>query len=170
MRDASLKEEKEEERAREGAGSLSVIEERIVSDRVERRKSFEDSFLLFTDRPAAVGDDGSARIGGRARNLYAKSVRNFISFFHGARATGGKGKKGGRFCTRQKRRKGANSGAGKRGGHTRRDTRRRREAKRKGSITHIHPLYPSGSSLSPLPPTLSNHSPRKQASNQLPVT
>ena len=68
MSDASLKEEeKEEERARgeRMAGSLRMVEERIVSDRVERRKSFEDSFLLFTDRPGSVGDGAMATMAAR---------------------------------------------------------------------------------------------------------
>lgn len=161
------------------AGSLRMVEERIVSDRVERRKSFEDSFLLFRDRPGCDGERD--RVGGEiyTRNLCGISFRSFTEREPQSGDSGGKGKKGGRFCTRQKRRERVRTaaaeekrGAGKRGGHTRRDTRRRREAKRKGSITHIHPLYPSGS-LSSLPPnTLESLSAQasKQASNQLPVT
>ena len=117
-----LSERRERRRKREGwVGSLRMdrIEERIVSNRVERRtpRSRNERERVsripfsFLRGPAGERWRRWRTRWSRRRNLYAKSVRNFISFFHGARATGGgKGKKGGRFCTRQKRRKGANSG------------------------------------------------------------
>ena len=117
-----LSERRERRRKREGwVGSLRMdrIEERIVSNRVERRtpRSRNERERVsripfsFLRGPAGERWRRWRTRWSRRRNLYAKSVRNFISFFHRARATGGgKGKKGGRFCTRQKRRKGANSG------------------------------------------------------------
>lgn len=159
-----------------------MVEERIVNDRVERntgietRKSFEDSFLLFTDRSESVDDvdDGKSAAGGewesRWWNLYAKSARNFISSFierEPQAAAAAKEKRENDFVrgNREERvRTVAAEERGKKGGHSRRDTRRR-EAKRKGSITHIHPLPWRLSSASYLfcPPTPSNQSPRKQA-------
>lgn len=146
-RDASLK----------GGRSFSMAEERIVNDRVERNT--ESKRERVSRIPFSFSQTGRrvltmammvrvwAEASGRVRwwNLYAKSARNFISSFierEPQAAAAAKEKRENDFVhgNREERvRTVAAEERGKKGGHSRRDTRRR-EAKRKGSITHIHPL------------------------------
>lgn len=161
-------------------------EERIVSDCEEDDTDesklflfrFEDHFLSSVLRLKG-GTRGRGRGGGCWWwwNLYAKSVRNFISLFHGGPQTRRAKERRERAIDdregREGRKKGCEQPAAKRGKRVTilEGTRRRREAKRKGSITHISPsatltlssrlLFHSALEHSPITPSASNQ-PSKQ--------